>query len=239
MNSPGGSAIASEVIRRELVLLHAAKPLVVSMGTVAASGGYWISTDCDYIYAQPNTITGSIGVVAILPNLEGLAAKLELNVESVKTGRNADLFSVAKARSPEAMSLLQNLVDETYVKFIDRVVEGRKLEREAVEAVAGGRVWSGADARDRGLVDGLGGLNEAIAHAAQLAGLESYAVIDHPPARSFLEQLMERFEQSTDPIASRGPAALRRLVGTGLRHLKRLDDPRGVYALMPFSLEIN
>ncbi len=240
VNSPGGSAVASEVIRQELVLLHAAKPLVVSMGTVAASGGYWISTDCDRIFAQPNTITGSIGVIAILPNLQGLVQKLELNVETINTGRNADLFSIVKPRTPEAMGVIQKLVDETYVKFIDRVVAGRELDREAVEAVAGGRVWSGADALERGLVDELGGLKQAIAHAADLADLEDYTVVDHPAARTFLEQVLEKLERTANPVASRGPAAeLRRLVGAGLRNLEALNDPTGVYAIMPVSVEIH
>jgi len=240
VNSPGGSAIASEVIRRELVLLHAQKPLVVSMGTVAASGGYWISTDCDHIFAQPNTITGSIGVVAILPNFEGLAQKIELNVESLKTGRNADVFSIAKARSPEAMGVLQKLVDETYVKFIDRVSAGRELDRDTVEAIAGGRVWSGEDAFERGLVDELGGLREAISHAASLAGIEEFTVVDHPPARTFLEEVLEKLERTANPVAGRGPAAdLRRFLSGSLRRLEMLNDPNGIYAIMPVSIEIN
>ncbi|MGH8017782.1 MAG: signal peptide peptidase SppA [Opitutaceae bacterium] len=240
VNSPGGSAIASEVIRRELVLLHEDKPLVVSMGSVAASGGYWIATDCDHIFAQPNTITGSIGVIAILPNLQGVAQKIELNVETINTGRNADLFSIVKPRSLEAMAVIQKLVDETYVKFIDRVVAGRDMDREAVEAVAGGRVWSGEDALAHGLVDELGGLKQAIAHAAGLAGIEDYTVIDHPPARTFLEQVLEKLENTANPVASRGPAAgLRNLIVTGLRRLEALNDPTGVYAIMPVSVEIH
>jgi protease-4 len=242
VNSPGGSAIASEVIRRELVLLHATKPLVVSMGSVAASGGYWISTDSDRIYAQPNTITGSIGVVAILPNLEGLAEKIDLNIESIMTGRHADIFSIAKPRSPEAMAVLQKLIDDIYVKFIDRVADGREMDREAVEAIAGGRVWSGADALERGLVDAIGGLDDAIAHAAELAEIADYAVVDVPAARTFLEELVEQMQQKANPIAGhvQGGAAAeaQRIVRSALRRLEVLNDPQGIYAIMPVSIEI-
>jgi protease-4 len=239
VNSPGGSAIASETIRRELVALHEKKPLVVSMGTVAASGGYWISTDCDRVFAQPNTITGSIGVVAILPNMAGLAGKIDLNVEVLETGRNAGIFSIARPRSDEAMLILQRLVDDTYVKFIDRVSIGREMERETVEKVAGGRVWSGADALHHGLVDEIGGLSEAIAHAADLAELDDYVVEDLPAAKTLLERLMTSLDRSADPLAGRGPAAdLRRLIAGGVRRLENLNDPAGVYAIMPVSIEI-
>ncbi len=239
VNSPGGSAIASEVIRRELELLHARVPVVVSMGTVAASGGYWISTASNRIYAQPNTITGSIGVVAIIPNIEGLAGKIDLNFESVKTGRHADVFSLAAPRSPEGMGIVQGLVDDIYDKFLERVAASRGLERAAVEPLAGGRVWSGRDALERGLVDELGGLDEAIAHAADLADLDAYSVVEIPGPVRLIDRLLERFAMGENPAAARGPGAeVLRLLREGVRRLETLNDPNGVYALMPHRISI-
>lgn len=239
VNSPGGSAIASEVIRREVALLHEQKPVVVSMGTVAASGGYWISTASDRIFAEPNTITGSIGVIAMIPNVQGLAERLSLNFETVETGRLAGIFSIARPRSDEAMAVVQRLVDATYVKFIDRVAESREMSREAVEALAGGRVWSGADAVENGLVDEIGGLDAAVRSAAGLAQLETYMVVDRPEARTFFEELVERLEKKGTPLAGRGPVPdLARQLESNLALLQSLNDPAGVYALLPMRLEL-
>lgn len=239
VNSPGGSAIASEVIRRELELLHAEKPVVVSMGTVAASGGYWISTACDRVFAQPNTITGSIGVIAMLPHVEELARRFALNVETIKTGKNADIFSLVHPRDPEAMAILQGLVNDIYVKFIDRVAESRRLDRAAVEKVAGGRVWSGADAIEAGLVDEIGGLEAAIADAAARAGVEKFTTVDYPAPRGFLEVLLENLAGEEKPIARLGfDGDAGRLLGQVRQALEFFDDPRGIYARMPYQLEI-
>jgi protease-4 len=241
VNSPGGSAIASEVIRRELVLLHEKKPVVVSMGTVAASGGYWISTASDRVFAQRNTITGSIGVVAMIPNIQGLAQRFSVNVESVKTGQHADIFSLAKPRDDAAMAVIQKLVNDTYTKFIDRVAESRKMERSAVEAIAGGHVWSGEDALQNGLIDEVGGLPEAIKSAAALAKLSDYAVVDRPVARTFFEELMDRLANKGTPLATRKGAAgeIRREINQQLHVLESFNDPAGIYAIMPMTLEIN
>lgn len=235
VNSPGGSAIASEVIRAELKLLHERKPLVISMGTVAASGGYWISTVGDRVFAQNNTITGSIGVLTVIPNLSELAGRFSLNVENVKTARHADIFSIMQPREPGSMEIIQGFVDSIYTKFIDRVVEARKLDRGVIEGLAEGRVWSGADALSHGLIDEIGGLREAIKAAAAKAGLDSYRVTDHPASKTFLEKLMEQIaEGGTTPLAARGPAAeIRRLVEDGLEWSAMLTDPTGVYAIMP------
>jgi len=240
VNSPGGSAIASDVIRRELIMLRQDKPLVISMGTVAASGGYWIAAESDRIFAQPNTITGSIGVIAMIPNVQGLTEKVALNVETVQTGRNADIFSLMKPRDEEAMAIIQERIGEVYDQFLDLVAAGRQMDRNAVDEIAGGRVWSGADAVENGLVDELGSLRNAIEYAASLSQLEDYNVIDHPPARSFLEQLQEMLEDKANPLASRGPAGeLRRYLENAAGRLELLNDPQNVYALMPQIIELN
>jgi len=240
VNSPGGSAIASEVIRAELKLLAEKKPLVVSMGTVAASGGYWIATVGNRVFAQSNTITGSIGVIAIIPNLSGVAGNFGINVEGVKTGAQADIFSLLQPRRPESMQIIQRSVDNIYAKFLDRVVEARHLDRAVVEELAGGRVWSGADAQARGLVDEIGGLREAIKAAATEAQLDAYRVTDHPAAKTFLQSLMERLGQPGGaPLATRGPGGeVRRIVADGLQLSSLLNDPTGVYAIMPGLITI-
>ncbi|MBE2215948.1 MAG: signal peptide peptidase SppA [Opitutaceae bacterium] len=241
VNSPGGSAIASEVIRAELKLLAEQKPLVVSMGTVAASGGYWIATVGNRVFAQSNTITGSIGVIAIIPNISGLADRFAINVEGVKTGAHADIFSLMQPRSAESMQVIQRSVDNIYTKFLDRVVEARKLDRAVVEGLAEGRVWSGADALTHGLVDEIGGLREAIKAAAAEAQLDAYRVTDYPSARTFIEALMERLSNpGGTPLAARsGPAGeIRRIVADGLQLSGLLNDPTGVYALMPELITI-
>lgn len=239
VNSPGGSAIASEVIRRELELLHQTKPVVVSMGTVAASGGYWIATESDYVFAQRSTITGSIGVVVMLPNIQGLTEKIDMNIETVRTGEHAGILSLAEPRSEASMAILQALVDDTYTKFIDRVVSGRGLEREAVESVAGGRVWSGGLAVEHSLVDEIGGLRDAVAHAAEVAGLDEFRVVDFPEPQSFMDQLRERLEGAGDPISGEGPThELRTYVRDGLKSLEVLNDPTHVYTLMPELIRI-
>ena len=235
VNSPGGSAIASEAIRAELKRLHERKPLVISMGTVAASGGYWISTVGDRVFAQSNTITGSIGVIALIPNLNAFAGRFSINVEGVKTAEHADILSLMQPRSPETLQVIQRSVDSIYTKFIDRVVEARHMERATVENLAEGRVWSGADALTHGLVDELGGLREAIRAAAAEAQLDSYRVTDHPPAKSFIQALIERMsEGGVTPVAARGPAGeLRRMVAEGIEFSSLLSDPTGIYAVMP------
>ena len=249
INSPGGSAIASEKIQHELVLIGRSKPLVVSMGTVAASGGYWISTAARRVFAQPNTITGSIGVFALVPNLKGIAAKNGITFDTVKTGRYADIFTLTRPRTDDELAVLQRGTDAVYAAFIDRVATARHLSPDSVRAIAEGRVWSGTDAMRIGLVDSIGGLDAAITSAAALAKLTGdYDIKEYPRAKSATEMLTELFERNPQPVAAlfdtrvlsgRGPVQqLGRDMMRQLGVLLAYDDPRGVYARMPYVLMV-
>ena len=204
VNSPGGSGLASEVIQHELELTRAAgKPVVVSMGTVAASGGYYISTAADRVFAEPNTITGSIGVFGILPNIQGIANNNGVTFDSVKTGKLADLFTVSRPKTPEELNVVQALVDQFYSRFKERVATGRKLKVEQVEEIAQGRVWSGEEAIKIGLVDEIGGFDKALAFAKTQAHLPAGAkIVEYPAPRELAETLAELFEGEKRPVAS-------------------------------------
>ncbi len=249
VNSPGGSAIASETIQRELALIRRTKPIVVSMGTVAASGGYWISTAATRVFAQPNTITGSIGVFSLVPNLKVLANRHGVTFDTVKTGRYADIFTLSRPRTDDELAVLQRGTDAVYAAFIDRVAKARGLSSDSVSAIAEGRVWSGTDAMRIGLVDSIGGLEAAIKSAAGLAKLTGdYDIKEYPRTKSATELLSEMFARDPEPVASfamptvlsgRGPAQqLGRDVMQQLGVLLTYDDPRGVYARMPYVLVI-
>ncbi len=251
VNSPGGSAIASEQIQRELTLIAAKKPLVVSMGTVAASGGYWISTAGRRIFAEPNTITGSIGVFALVPNIKELAARQGVTFDTVKTGRYADLFSLARPRTAVELAVLQRGTDAVYDAFIARVAKARTLSPDSVRQIAEGRVWSGVQARRIGLVDSLGGLDMAVKSAASLAKLTGdYEVREYPHVKSTTEMITELLEDKPVPVAARTDAALQQLGARGaaaeltrdvareLGVLLTYNDPRGVYARMPYILRV-
>ena len=256
VNSPGGSAIASEQIQRELTLIRKQKPIVVSMGTVAASGGYWISTAAARVFAQPNTITGSIGVFSLLPNIKALANRHGVTFDTVKTGRYADLFSIARPRSDAELAVLQRGTDAVYEAFILRVATARKLTPDSVRAIADGRVWSGEAAMRIGLVDSIGGLDAALKSAATLAKITGdYDVREYPRTKSATEKLTEllgnrpapvavAISAATNPganalLAGRGPASsLARDITRELDVLLRYNDPRGVYARMPFILRV-
>ncbi len=256
VNSPGGSAIASEQIQRELMLIRKQKPIVVSMGTVAASGGYWISTAAARVFAQPNTITGSIGVFSLVPNIKVLANRNGVTFDTVKTGRYADLFSIARPRSEAELAVLQRGTDAVYDAFIMRVSTARSLSTDSVRAIAEGRVWSGEDAMRIGLVDSIGGLDAALKSAASLAKITGdYDVREYPRVKSATEKLTELLEYNSTPVAAaigaattpgarallsgRGPASsLARDITRELDVLLRYNDPRSVYARMPFVLRI-
>lgn len=242
VNSPGGSASASEVIQREVRLIREAKPLIVSMGSYAASGGYWISAPADRIFAESSTITGSIGVFGLQFDVQRLAADFGVSFDTVKTGRFADALTITRAKTPEEMAVLQRMVDWIYGEFVAKVSEGRKLTPEQVEAIAQGRVWSGREALARGLVDEIGGLDAALAHAAKRAGLgESPRVIEYPRQKEFIEALQEVLERRLPGAARsvRGPLGdLAGRLESELRALRSFNDPAGVYARLPLSIAI-
>lgn len=191
VNSPGGSAYGSEQVWHSLQELKAKKPLVVSMGDYAASGGYYISCGADYIFAEPTTMTGSIGIFGVIPNIGPLADKIGVDYDVVKTSEGADFPRVFGPMSPVQQNRLQNYVNQGYHLFTKRCYEGRSMEPEELEKIAQGRVWSGVSALNIGLVDSLGTLNDAIAKAAQLAGLKDYHTADYPSKPNFWEQLSE------------------------------------------------
>jgi protease IV len=204
VNSPGGSALASEIILQEIIRLKAKKPVVVSMGNVAASGGYYISCLADRIIAQPNTITGSIGVVSVFPSAEELFKKIGARVETVEKGKWAQYFRVDKDLTPEQQSVLTEYMDGVYDEFVEHVAEGRKLTVDQVKASAAGRVWTGNQALDRKLVDELGGLNLAIQRAKELAkvGTEPVRVRTYPRERYLFTFFMEQLNTSIKAVRS-------------------------------------
>ena len=242
VNSPGGSAASSEVVQREVRLLRRDKPVVVSMGSYAASGGYWISAYADRIFAEPTTITGSIGVFGMQFDVQRLADSLGVTFDRVKTGRFADAMTVSRPKTPEEMAVLQRMVDWIYGEFLAKVAEGRNLPPDKVAAIAQGRVWSGADALAHGLVDELGGLDAALAYAAGKAGLAAdYRVVEIPRERELVEAIQELIEKAVPGVArvSAGPLEeLRRRVERELRALAACNDPQGVYARLPFTLSV-
>lgn len=241
VNSPGGSASASEAIQREVRLLKAVKPVIISMGSYAASGGYWISAYGDRIFAEPSTITGSIGVFGLQFDVQQLANGFGITFDSVKTGRFADALTIARPKTPEEMAIIQRTVDWIYDQFVTKVVEGRKLERAHVEEIAQGRVWSGVEAKKLGLVDEIGGLDAAIRHAAERAGLGSdYRLLEYPRKKEFAEALQEMFEKMA-PHNARASGLVGQVMGrveAELKVLRSFNDPQGLYARLPENLMI-
>jgi protease-4 len=241
VNSPGGSASASEVIQREVRLMKKVKPIVVSMGTYAASGGYWISAYADRIFAEPTTITGSIGVFGIQFDVQQLANNVGITFDSVKTGKFADALTVSRPKTEEELAIFQRMVDWIYGEFIDKVAEGRQLPRDLVEGIAQGRVWSGSEAHRIGLVDEMGGLDAAIAYAAGQAGLgPNYRLTEFPRQKELLEAVQE-FISRVVPRYARSSgvgASIVERVAAELSVLRSLRDPRGIYARLPVNLSI-
>ena len=243
VNSPGGSASASENIGREVRLARKVKPVIVSMGSYAASGGYWISAYGDRIFAEPTTITGSIGVFGIQFDVKKLANDFGLTFESVKTGKFADALTITRPKTPEELAVLQNLVDWIYGEFVTKVADARKIKRETVEEIAQGRVWSGAEAKKLGLVDEIGGLDAAIKYAASKANLgTNYRLLEYPQKKDLAEAIAELFEKfSPDSrAAARGDVVekITERLKTELSTLRTFNDPKGVYARLPIDLSI-
>ena len=247
VDSGGGSAFASEVIRRELQLAQEAKkPVVVSMGSVAASGGYWIATSSDEIWASPETITGSIGIFGMFPTIEKPLAKyLGMHVDGVGTTSWAGALRIDRELQPRVGESIQQMINHGYEEFLVRVGKARRMSRDDVDRIARGRVWSGADAKERGLVDKLGGLQDAIASAAAKAKLgKTYQVTYVEKEQSLKERLMASLSvratriaaafgttlaPSPEPAAGAGAAILRAVADEADR-LSVWNDPRGIYA---------
>ena len=195
VNSPGGSALASDIIWREIELIKGKIPVIVSMGDVAASGGYYIASGADSIYADANTITGSIGVFTVIPNISGfMNNKLGISFDGVKTAPYADAPTVTRPLNTMEQKMLQSGVDSIYHTFKSRVAKGRKKSMDYVDSIAQGRVWLGSDAINVGLVDRIGTLNDAIASAAKMAKLKGYSIKQYPESKSFIEDLIEDYK---------------------------------------------
>lgn len=237
VNSPGGSALASDVMWREIVLAKEVKPVVVSMGDVAASGGYYISCAADSIFAQPNTITGSIGVFGVLMNAQKLINnKLGIKVDTVKTNKFADLGTPFRPLTEMERDIIQNGVNEIYTDFITKVAEGRGMKVADVDSIGQGRVWSGEDALQIGLVDKLGGIEEAIACAAGMAEVANYRVIEYPEQKDPFQQFMEEISGKGEEVL------LKHRLGQYYEYMKDVEElmnMEGVQARLPYQIYID
>ncbi len=236
VNSPGGSALASDVIWREAFLAEKAKPFIVSMGDVAASGGYYISCAADIIVAQPNTITGSIGVFGILPNAQKFFNnKLGITIDTANTNKHAGMGSPFRPVSAEEGQVIQQSVEDVYDVFTSKVADGRKKTKGEIDSIGQGRVWSGTDAKKIGLVDELGGIKEAIHIAAKKAKLEKYKIVELPKQKDFWEQLVKDFSEDTET------KMLKKELGVNYeyyRHFMEINNAKGVQARMPYDMLI-
>lgn len=243
VNSPGGSATASEVISREVELTAAVKPVVVSMGNFAASGGYWISTNGTKIFAQPNTVTGSIGVFGMLFNLQKLANDNGITWDAVKTAPYADLETSSRPKTQQELAINQRIVDQIYDRFLEIVAASRKLPKASVAEIAQGRVWSGQEAKKLGLVDEIGGLQQAILAAAELAKLgDNWHIEDAPKQRRLEERLLEKLlgvRTSTKPTPLNPLIAEFEELQELANILSSLNDPKGAYSRLPYQFDID
>jgi protease-4 len=242
VNSPGGSSTASEEIQREIRLIRQVKPVIISMGSYAASGGYWISAYGNRIFAEPTTITGSIGVWGVQFDVKKLANDLGITFDGVKTAKYADIPTLTRPLTGDELAVLQGMVDWIYGQFIAKVAEGRKMKAADVETIAQGRVWSGKEALKLGLVDEIGGLGDAVRYAARQANLQRYRIVEFPKKKELAEVLAD-FMGRNLPDAVRGRSAgpvaeFTKLVGAEVKQLNAFNDPRGIYARLPLELSI-
>lgn len=242
VNSPGGSAFASEIIRRELELIAEKKTLVVSMGHLAASGGYWISTPAEKIFAEAQTITGSIGVFGILPNFKELAEKNSIFFDGVQTGPFADVYSIAKPATDAQIRMLQGKVENIYEQFIGLVAESRDLSEDTVKQIAEGRVWSGLRAKELGLVDDIGGLYQAVNYTLEAAQLPAgSSVLEYPRPQSPAEWLQDFLEGNARASFNSGTSSpidhLKKAAHREWDFLNSLRDPHHIYARLHLWIE--
>lgn len=239
INSPGGSASASDIIWREVELTNKQKPVIVSMGNVAASGGYWLATGGKRIFAEADTITGSIGVFGILLNYQEIANNNGLKWDSVQTSPLANIGSPSRPKTPQELAIFQKSVNRVYDLFLERVSQSRKLSKEKVNEIAQGRVWTGRDAQKLGLVDEIGGLEAAIAEGAAQAKLgDNWQVVEYPEGNEFDSFLIKalsgtQINQEIDPLTKEWLK-----LKEELSIIQTLNDPQGVYTRLPFSLNL-
>ncbi len=235
VNSPGGSALGSEIIWREIQLAQETKPVIVSMGNYAASGGYYISCAADKIVANPTTLTGSIGIFGMIPNAEHLTKKLGISFDGVKTNEFADMPSITRPFRKEERELLQAYIVKGYDTFIGRCAEGRNTTKEAINEIGEGRVWSGVNALDIALVDEIGGLNKAIELAKEAAEMEEYRLVELPKAEDPFEQFMKELGGEVRLFVGKS------LMGDEYKYIQTLETLKNGYqiqARIPYNLEI-
>jgi protease IV len=237
VNSPGGAVFDSEIIWREVKLAAEEKTMVVSFGDLAASGGYYISCAADQIVAHPNTITGSIGIFGMIPNMgELFNDKLGITTDVVKTNKNSDLLSLTRPMTEYERQLLQQTIEKGYDLFISHVADGRGMTKEQVDEIGEGRVWSGENAKEIGLIDEFGGLQHAIDLAAEIEGLENYRTVALPEQ---LDPFQQMFKSGTDNVRA---WFLKNQLGENYRYyefLKKSSEMKGVLARMPYDININ
>ncbi len=235
VNSPGGSALASETIWREVTLTKKVKPVIVSMGNLAASGGYYIAAPADVIVASPNTITGSIGVFGLFFNGKGLANQLGVTIDTVKTTPMADIMSSSRGVTTREAEIIQAEIERIYDNFITRVAEGRKMSKADVDSIAQGRVWTGADAKRLKLVDEFGGLERAIELAAQKAKLDNYRILELPFVKDPLEKILDKLSGKPKE------AAIEAVLGESYKYYKQVErvrNMRNYQTRMPYEIDM-
>jgi protease-4 len=236
VNSPGGSALASDVIWRETVLAKKSKPLIVSMGDLAASGGYYIACTADTIFAQPNTITGSIGVFGIIPNMQKFFNnKLGITFDGVQTGKFADLGTVSRPLTDAERMIFQLEVNKTYDTFTKKVADGRKKSQSYIDSIGQGRVWSGTEALKNGLVDRLGNIDDAIASAAKKAKIKDFKIVNYPAQ---LDPIKSLFDNSADKVKA---YFVKSELGDNFIYYEQMKSAlnlSGVQARIPYNIQI-
>lgn len=239
IDSPGGNALTSDLIWREIELTKKVKPVVVSMGNLAASGGYYIACNGNRIFAEANTITGSIGVFGMLPNMTGLATKIGINTEQVSTHANAAGYSPFRPLDDKLRNFTQESVERVYGTFVSRVAAGRKMTVAAVDSIGQGRVWAGSEAVKIGLVDEIGGMDKAIAYAAKMAKIKNYRTQNYPEYEKNLRDLLANMGI---PFIKSTAEMLQQEMGTEnykmLEQIKRLSAKTGIQASLPFEINI-
>lgn len=235
INSPGGSAYGSEQIWKAVSVVKSKKPIVVSMGDYAASGGYYIACNTDRIFAQPTTLTGSIGIFGIFPNIGGLTDKLGIKFDNVKTNKYSDFGATYRPMNTEERVILQRYINNGYELFTKRCAEGRDMNIDSLKAIAEGRIYSGTDAMRLGLVDEMGGLEEAIAFAAKKANISDYTLKYYPSVKSLIEQISDIFSTSVAERIVKSQLGENYLI---FRAIQKAQTTTGIRAMMPYEITV-